>query len=150
MTVYFADTSAFAKRYLPEVGFQWVRSWIEPSAQNTILISEIGTIEFFSVLARQRRHKNISASAYTRLTNDFLVHVHFDYQVVGLSQLILADPRYLVDQHPLRTLDAIQLASALAAVRSLGVMPMFVTADSKLLAVAAAEGFPIDNPYNHP
>jgi uncharacterized protein len=58
-----------------------------------------------------------------------------------------------VAPHPLRALDALQLASALVS-RHLLVDPSqsevepttFVTADTRLLAVAALEGFLTENP----
>lgn len=57
---------------------------------------------------------------------------------------------FLLDQHILRALDAIQLACAVYA-RDLLDEPMTVlSADNNLLLAAAAEGFGTDNPNNHP
>ena len=150
MSLYFADTSAFAKRYLPEIGSAWVRAWIDPSAGNTILISAISTVELVSLLARRQREGNVSAADFTRLKNDFLVHTNRDYRVIALSPGVLALARRLIEQYPLRTLDAIQLASARMAAQTIGPMPTFVTADQSLLAAATAEGFPTDDPNKHP
>lgn len=69
---------------------------------------------------------------------------------MGLNKDVRKQARQLVQRHVLRTLDAIHLACALDAGRSLGVAPIFVTADKHLLAAAAGEGLPTDNPLNHP
>jgi predicted nucleic acid-binding protein len=60
----------------------------------------------------------------------------------------------LVDRHPLRAYDAVQLASALAANRILQLLALspltFLSADDRLVAVARAEGLIADNPNLHP
>lgn len=111
MSLYFADTSAFAKRYLPEILSAWVRAWIDPSAGNTGLISAIGTVEWVSLLARRQREGNVSAADFVRLKNDFLIHAHRDYRVIALNPDVLALARRLVEQYPLRTLDAVPLSA---------------------------------------
>jgi predicted nucleic acid-binding protein len=59
----------------------------------------------------------------------------------------------LLEHHPLRAYDAVQLASALIVARALtgtGMgAPIFLTADDRLLDVARAEGLPTDNPNWH-
>jgi hypothetical protein len=55
---------------------------------------------------------------------------------------------------PLRTLDAVHLQAAQTvaarAVRDGFSPPLFVSADTRLLAAAAALGFATENPLNHP
>jgi hypothetical protein len=59
-----------------------------------------------------------------------------------------------VEGYPLRAYDAVQLACALTVRRSMrrrGMLPpLFVSADTTLLAAARAEGFLVDNPLQHP
>jgi predicted nucleic acid-binding protein len=57
---------------------------------------------------------------------------------------------HLIKRQPLRTLDAIQFACAQRAAKLLALPMIFVTSDSNLLSAAAAEGWTIDNPNNHP
>ncbi len=52
MSAFFTDTSALAKRYIPEIGSAWVASWIEPVEGNLIIISELAFVEQVAVLAR--------------------------------------------------------------------------------------------------
>lgn len=150
MSVYFADTSALAKRYIPEVGSAWVQSWIEPASGHITMISALATVEFIALLARRQREGNVSATEFNRLRLDFLFHVQQQYRVIALGREVLGRAQQLVAQHPLRTLDAVQLASAHVAAIALGMFPVFVTADQRLLTVAASEGFPTDDPNAHP
>lgn len=59
MSVFFADSSALVKRYVPEIGSAWVASWIEPVEGNVIIISELAFVEQVAVLARRRRRSSI-------------------------------------------------------------------------------------------
>jgi predicted nucleic acid-binding protein len=149
LSVYFADTSAVAKRYLPEAGSAWVQSWIDPASGHLTVISALSTVEFISLLARRQREGNLSSADFNRLRSDFLFHVQRQYRVIALRQIVLVQAQRLVARHPLRTLDALQLASAVAAARALGAFPFFVSGDQKLLAVATAEGFSPDDPNTH-
>jgi hypothetical protein len=60
----------------------------------------------------------------------------------------------LLDAHPLRAYDAIQLASGIIANSVLirnGLGPLiFLAADHRLLNIAAIEGLAVDNPNQHP
>ncbi len=150
MSTYFVDTSALAKRYIVEIGFRWVRSWILPSADNIIVLSNISTIEMISVLMRREREGTISQSDRIQAQNNFLHHVENQYLMVDLDSDVLEEARNVLLRHPLRTLDALQLASALDAARALRISPTFVSADTRLLSVAAAEGFAVDDPNTHP
>ena len=150
MSFYFADTSAFAKRYLPEVGSGWVKSWIEPDAGNYIIISILGTVEFVSLLARRQREGIVSVADFIGLQNTFLYHTYHQYRVIPMAINVVVEARQLVARHPLRALDALQLATAIVARKALGTTITFVTADTKLLAAASLEGFTTDNPYSHP
>jgi predicted nucleic acid-binding protein len=73
--------------------------------------------------------------------------------VVAVTAPIIQRAEDLLDIHPLRAYDAIQLASALAARTRLteaALAPLvFVSADVQLLAAATAEGLTVDNPNTH-
>ncbi|MBC7870078.1 MAG: type II toxin-antitoxin system VapC family toxin [Chitinophagaceae bacterium] len=150
MKIYFSDTSGFAKRYLPEIGSVWVQSWIEPKAGNLTIISAIGTVEFIALLGRRQREGSVSQKEFVKLRNDFLVHVRREYRVISVDHQVLAYARQLTSKHPLRTLDALQLASSIVAAKIIKTMPVFISADKKLLAIAALEGFSMDDPNAHP
>jgi hypothetical protein len=149
MTALFVDTSALVKRYIVETGSVWVRNLVRSSTPNVILISEIAPVEMFSAFSRLHREGNLSDLRQTRLENVFLQHMKNEYLVVPVNGSVLLQSRQLVSQYPLRTLDAIQLASALNAAVILGETITFVSADKRLLAVAIAEGLKADDPNAH-
>lgn len=59
----------------------------------------------------------------------------------------------MLERHPRRAGDAIQLASALTAsavLQTVGLPPLvFLAADDRLLAAALAEQLPVDDPRSH-
>jgi predicted nucleic acid-binding protein len=145
---YFVDTSALAKRYLIESGSKWVISWIERSANNTIVISELTLVEMRSVFSKRLRGNFLSSANAAKLQTDFFAHVQRQYILVAIRSRILTKAGTLVDRYGLRTLDALQLASAIEASPAVVKRPIiFISGDNNLLA--AAEGFTVDNPNNH-
>ncbi len=149
MNVYFVDTSALAKRYLAELGSTWTLGWIEPPASNIAVVSELASIEMFSLFARRQRENKLTGVNAASLRIDFLLHLEQEYLTVLLDSAIIRQAQVLVTTHPLRTLDAIQLACALQAVSTLATSMIFVSADKNLLAAAQAEGLVTDNPLDH-
>jgi predicted nucleic acid-binding protein len=150
LTILFVDTSALAKRYLTEVGSHWVRSWILPAQHNQIITAEIARIEMTSVLTRLVRSGKLQMDLAQRLQRTFLRHYRSQYRIIEVSTRIIHRASTLVERHGLRTLDAIQLASAVTAQIALKQPVVFVTADAILLSAAAVEGFGIENPLSYP
>lgn len=150
MSAFFVDTSALAKRYLVETGSNWVLSWVEPPANNVIIISELTFVEMRSLLARRVREGVLTTVDAKALRNDFLLHTKNEYLIVLMETNVLNQASQLVDQYTLRTLDTIQLASAIQAVTVLAQPMTFISGDKNLLAAAAAEGFITDDPNAHP
>jgi uncharacterized protein len=151
LSSFFVDTSALAKRYLTESGTRWVRGWTRPSAGHEIILSDLALVEMFSVLARHERMGLLSTGRATRLRSAFVRHLKTEYISLEIDRTLLHTARRLVSKHSLRTLDAIQLASALKIVAIAPHKPiMFISADNNLLSAATAEGFNVDNPNNYP
>jgi len=151
---YFLDSSALIKRYITEQGTGWVRSLTPPSVGNTIIIAQVTQVEIPSGVFRRRREGLVPPR--TARTIRLLLHRHVkrEYMVVELTTPIIEEAEDLLDKHPLRAYDAIQLASALVANARLtdaALAPLvFVSADVRLLAAATAEGFTVDDPNVHP
>ena len=150
MTLYYADTSALAKRYIIESGSQWVIQWIEPEAGNSTVISKLTFVEMRSVLARRVRERFLNSTQANLLWTDFTAHVISEYMLVSVDDRVIQRAEILIVRHSLRTLDAIQLSSALEAKLLLSNPLTFVSADNNLLTAAAAEGLATDNPNLHP
>jgi len=152
LSVYFVDTSAIAKRYLVmEKGASWVASWAPSLTGNIIVLAELTIVEMSSVLARKVEDKSMAQVDATRLKGQFLSHVRTEYLVFPLNTSLLSRASHLVTAHyRLRALDSIQLAAALEAQSDLNEPMIFISADNRLLSVAAQEGLQVDNPELHP
>jgi hypothetical protein len=146
----FADTSALAKRYIPEVGSHWVASWIVPSARNVIVVSRLCEVEVASLIARRLREGRLTVQNAALLNQTFSSHIEREYLVVPVDDDLLKQARNLVTRYQLRALDAIHLVCAVKAQSILGEPLTFVSADVNQLAAASGEGFATDSPLAHP
>jgi len=150
MSSYYLDTSALIKRYLTEIGSTWIRNLITPTAGHVIVISDLTAVEVFSILARRRREGTISSPDTLILQTRFLADFGQEYLSIALEDIVLSRARDLLNRYPLRSLDAIQLASSVESSITLGEPMTFISADKNLLNAALGEGFNIDDPNNHP
>jgi len=150
LSLFFVDTSALAKRYVPEIGSNWIRGLVAPTIGHIIFISNLATVEMISLLTRREREGFISTTDRTYLQRDFLFHVQNEYLVVDLNDSVIGRARDLLIKYPLRALDSLQLASAMEVLQDFKLAPTFVSADTRLLTAASAEGLPIDDPNTHP
>lgn len=132
----FFDASALAKRYVAEKHSTEVQRWLEESTPAVCRLSEV---EITSALARRCREGVISVAGRDRalaaLDGD-LRAVH----VVELSPEVLKAARAALLRHPLRSADAVQLASALILRERLRTQIAFLTFDERLGAAAEGEG----------
>lgn len=154
MTILFFDSSALVKRYLNEQGSVWVRSLTDVAANNTVFVAEITRVETAAAFAaRQRAPNGISQQERDRLFALLVMHEVHEYARIPMLATLIDRAMLLTQQYRLRGYDAVQLAAALAtveAVRLNGLAdPIFVSADTDLLAAAHAEGLSVDNPNHH-
>lgn len=154
MTDFYADTSALIKRHVQESGSAWMKSIVEPIRNNTIVTARLSLVEIFSALNRRRREANLSWVDYQDLAADVEATYFAGYHIVDLTETITHRARQLLEQHPLRTGDAIQLASALLSNETLQAAGLpaltFIAADNRLIVAATAEGLTTGNPNDHP
>ena len=135
----YLDTSLLVKLYVPEPGSQEVASAVRADRQ--IVVSDLTRLEFTSAVARLVREEALSSSRgrnlLARLEGEWEGYVR-----VRASDDVLTEGTTLLGRHPLRTLDAVQLASALLVDRSGPTRVRFGTADRRLEEAASAEGLP--------
>ena len=132
------DTSALVKRYVDEPGSLEVRRLLRA---RRVLSSVLLRVEVLSALRRRREAAALSARAFARL----LRRVEADdasWQLVPVSDEIVAAARSQVLQQSVRTLDAIHLASAEALHRE-GLRIPFVTADARQADAGRAIGLDV-------
>jgi predicted nucleic acid-binding protein len=150
----YADSSALVKRHIPEVGSSWFQALVDPIAGNVITTARISMAEVYSALNRRIREATLDAADYTHIVADFDALCATQYTLVELTALIVERARVLLERHPLRAYDAVQLASALTANDALAAAGLpaltFLSADHRLLNAAQMEGIATDNPNAHP
>jgi hypothetical protein len=145
------------KRYHREIGTDWVRSVCAPRTHSVIYLSQIAQVEVVAALRRAGRLESMHPSSVEALVSHFKRHLaHANYHLVPVATTVIAFAAELcnkywdVDTSPLRSLDAIHLASALPIVSGSVDELVFVTADTRLAAIAAFEGFRFINPAYPP
>ncbi len=112
---YYADSSALAKRHISEIGSAWIEQEFDTAHGNRIVTTKLSVAEVLSAMNRRRREANITTMEYGKFSGDFLSFVETDYEMIELSDAVLLEAQRLLETHPLRAGDAIQLASALLA-----------------------------------
>jgi predicted nucleic acid-binding protein len=146
VVVYFFDPSALVKQYMDEPGSEWARhvlSQLPPMA-----IAEITIVEAAAALARRWRMGEITAEEYRFAKHVFLEETRWA-RVVSARRSAVEWATDLIDRHPLRAYDALQVATALELNRALeaeGFSLTFVSADDRLCAAAEHEGLTTVNP----
>lgn len=153
MSVYYVDTSALVKRYAAEVGSSWIRTLTASRSGNVIYASLLAQAEVISALQRKVREGNLLADRARILSQHVFAHFGNSYALVAISASVVTQACELLQRYSLRAYDALHLACAVAVRTPLqqgGLpAPVFVAADSNLLAAAIAEGFITDNPLLH-
>jgi predicted nucleic acid-binding protein len=153
VTHYFVDSSALIKRYIAEQGGAWIQTITSSNAGNTIIIASITQVEIVSGVSRRKRENVVSARTAQAIRLLLNRHIRHEYMVVELTQPLIQRAEDLLDRHPLRAYDSVQLASALIANNRLiaaGLASVgFVSADVRLLTAAKAEGLVIDDANTH-
>jgi predicted nucleic acid-binding protein len=150
----YADTSALVKRYVGEVGTIWVRRALARPVRQSIYTALLAQPEVLSALQRKVREGTLAAAEAQRLARRVQRHFASRYRLVAITPARVTQANALIQAYPLRAYDALHLACAIAVRDALQLYglptPLFATADDALLAAARAEGFPVDNPLQHP
>jgi hypothetical protein len=117
-------------------------------------------VEVIAALRRLQRQPTVHSSFADSLVNAFARHLaqstprrampayHLVPAVMSVLELAgnLCNHHWDLRPHPLRSLDAIQLASALAVAATLPEELIVVTSDQRLAAIAAVERLRVINP----
>ena len=158
MAFYYFDARALVKYDVTEPGSAWIRQVIDEQdpvngqPDHVILVAEITLVEVAAGLAvieyvgRIRRAER--DRAYRRFTSQ-LAHL---YALMPLSTDDFATAAYLIQEHPFKAYDALQLAAVLRSHRLLADYQLaftFDTGDAPLIAAARAEGLLTDNSFDH-
>jgi len=134
---YFLDNSALVKLYHQELGSEVVETWAATPGVR-LWVSDLTRVELYSVFSRKMREGELAEAALQRVLECFREDLCHRVQIVRLtSGLIERAIGFLIEHdqtHPLRTLDALQMTSALVVEPS---VLIFVTADKRLLTTVS-------------
>jgi predicted nucleic acid-binding protein len=128
----FLDSSAFAKLFVEESGSQEVE--IICSQATELCLSVICVPEIISALNRRLREKILSSRDYSRVKQRLFQDVR-DVVIINLTPEVIHSSIRILETTPVRTVDALHLACALAWDADL-----FATADRRQIAAAKTAG----------
>ena len=131
----FLDTSAFAKRYVAEQKSDKVMALCQQA--DSLVVSVIFLPELISTLSRLLREKKLTKAAYRKLKNDAIADLA-DVDVCQITPNVLVSVVSLLESYPLRAMDALHVACALAVEPDI-----FVSADHRQLSAAKKAGLKI-------
>ncbi|AMJ64973.1 type II toxin-antitoxin system VapC family toxin [Hymenobacter sp. PAMC 26628] len=134
----FLDTSSLIKLYDDsETDAAGLRQYL--GSREDIYLSALTQVEFISALGRKQRRNDLTTAQASALQQTFEVN-HSTYGWIDLAPAVLRLAAQLLNKHAklaLRSLDAVQLASAMAIPN----LQVFITHDRRLHEAATVEGF---------
>ena len=140
MTFAYFDTSALIKRYVSEKGSTRVVSLLR---RHDLLSSAITPVEVMSALCRRKRNGELSNEDFAAT----LSRVHGErtrWELVELGRTVLSRAEEIVQGIvPMRSLDAIHVASLVTFQAASGTRIPFVTGDDRQRQAAAQIGLDV-------
>lgn len=128
----FLDSSAFAKRFIDETGSEQVEQLCAGATE--LGLSVLCVPEVVSALNRRLREKSLTKHDYAiakqRLSDDVC-----DAMIVHLTPAVVQSSIMILEESPVRTLDALHVASALHAQADL-----FASSDHRQILAARRVG----------
>lgn len=132
----YVDTSAMVKRYVREPGGPAVQKL---AARHSLVSSVILPVELYSAFVRRTREGTLATVAlprlFTRVGDD-----RTRWTLVGTTPEVIDEAQSLIENYPLRALDALHVASARVFQQQVRSPLLFISADKRQLAAAAREG----------
>ena len=125
------DTSSLIKKYIKEIGSTKFENLLEQLSE--ITVSPIYRLEINSAIERRLREKTLDCDHAEWIRKEIGHDFQFFNKVLWNDKLETLSTR-LIQDYPIKTLDCIQLASAI-----LSQADIFITSDRKLFHVAEYE-----------
>ena len=135
MWAYF-DTSALVKRYVVEPGRREVQQLLR---RHDCVTSAILPVELRGALRRRVTERTLAGSRVSEILKRVVADRAY-WTIIEVSTEVLSGAEALVSVHPLRTLDAIHVASAQLFAARLRADVIVVSADKRQTAAANAIG----------
>ena len=136
----FWDTSALVPLFIREQASARVAGYL--GDDDTVVVWTLARVEFLSAVARRRRSAPSARRALLGARRRFLDTWPSWNEVVAVEEVRRAAER-LIEVHPLRAADALQLGAAIVAAEGDPAGLAFVTLDTNLADAAELEGFEV-------
>ena len=137
----FCDTSALVKKYIIETGSDKFEKILNKA--DNVFVSAITEIETISTFKRLLIENAIDEEDYDLLINEFEIDYQY-FSIISFDGLISKNAIKLIDKYQLKTLDSIQLGTAIYLK---GEIDFFVACNEKLIKAALKEDIKILNPH---
>lgn len=136
----FWDTSALIPLFVAEDATGIVQRWLR--ADREVIVWTLSRVELLSALARRRR---VEPAAARRLlaAREEVLRASRHWSEVTAVDLVRRRAERIVETHPLRAADALQLGAALVAADENPANLDLVTLDARLADAATREGFTV-------
>jgi predicted nucleic acid-binding protein len=144
--IYYLDTSALVKLYVREPGTQQMIQLASPLSGHTLAILALARVEFRAAVRQRERTGDVSHDAAETLIARMENHLQSLYLLQPVTEAVVEEAAALLDRHPLRAYDAVQLAGCLSLRSRLSERPSFVCSDRQLLRAADHEGLTVLDP----
>ena len=149
MASVYLDTSALIKLYVEEEGTERVVAITDDFDGVQVMILDVTPLEARSAVRRRQREGDISGADAERILDRIEDDTSSSFLVQPSTSAVIEGAARLIDRHPLRAYDALQLAGCLV-VRDIVPGPLtFVCADVRLCGAAELEGLAVLNPSVH-
>lgn len=139
MAVYYLDTSALVKLYVRERGTDRMLGLSTNSQIRQLAVLSLAGVELYSAVRRRERAGDIDSDLVAQLLDRFESHLQTRFLRQDVNESVLDLACELINRHPLRAYDALQLAGCLIMKTTTAEPLVFVCADQRLLEVAGSE-----------
>ena len=146
MASVYLDTSALVKLYIEEEGGARVVALTADRDAIQAVILDITLIESRSAIRRRQRQGDISSADADRVLKQIEDDATGMFLVQPCTSAVMEEAARLLDRHPLRAYDALQLAGCLVVRNDVPGPLTFVCADIRLCEAASLEGVNTLNP----
>jgi len=144
--VYYLDTSVLVKFYVREPGTERMMLLASPSSGHTLAILGLARVEFRAAVRLRERTGDVRHDSAQALIARMEQHLQSLYLVQPVTEAVIEEAAALLDRHPLRAYDAVQLAGCLLLRSRLKERPSFACSDHRLLHAAEQEGLTVLDP----
>ncbi len=136
----FWDTSALIPLVISEPSTSRVRRWLREDPE--VIVWTLTRVELLSALARRKREEPELTTRILAARRD-LLSAWERWSEVTLVEIVRRHAERVIESHPLRAADALQIAAALVAAEEDPESLPFVTLDRNLADAAEREGFQV-------